>query len=50
MMRSMVIDMNEDQLQTLAWIQAFLDRTVPVEFSVTLEECCGFRRMVANRT
>jgi len=42
MMRSMVIDMNDEQLQTLAQIQAFLDGTVAVEFSLAPEERYGF--------
>lgn len=34
MMRSMVIDMNDEQLYTLAELQAFLDGTVAVDFAV----------------
>jgi len=34
MMRGMVIDMNDEQLHTLAELQAFLDGTVAVEFAV----------------
>ena len=34
MMRGMVIDMNNQQLLTLAQMQAFLDGTVAVDFSV----------------
>ena len=41
-MRSMVIDMNDEQLHTLAQIGAFLDGTVAVEFAVALEERYGF--------
>lgn len=38
MMRSMVIDMNDDQFRTLAQTQAFVDATVAVEFAVAVEE------------
>jgi hypothetical protein len=38
MMRGMVIDMNDEQLRTLAEVQAFLDGTGVVEFSVATEE------------
>ena len=41
-MWSTVINMNDEQLHTLAQIQAFLDGTVTVEFSVALEERDGF--------
>jgi transposase InsO family protein len=34
MMRGMVIDMNDEQLHTLAELQAFLDGTVAVDFAV----------------
>src|SRR5208282_4194116 len=34
MMRGMVIDMNDEQLYTLAELQAFLDGTVAVDFAV----------------
>jgi len=34
----MVIDMNDNQLHTLAQIQAFLDGTAALEFSVAGEE------------
>jgi hypothetical protein len=33
-MRGMVIDMNDEQLHTLAELQAFLDGTVAVDFAV----------------
>lgn len=36
-MRGMVIDMNDEQLQTLADLQAFLDGTVTVAFAVVAE-------------
>jgi len=42
MMRSMVIDMNNEQLHTLAQMQAFLDGTVALEFAVAAEERYGF--------
>jgi len=42
MMRVMVIDMNDQQLHTLAQLQAFLDGTVAVDFAVTGEERYGF--------
>ena len=44
MMRSMVrgwpraIDMNDEQLHTLAELQAFLDGTVAVDFAVAADE------------
>jgi transposase InsO family protein len=38
----MVIDMNDEQLHTLAQIQAFLEGTVAVEFAVAAEERYGF--------
>src|SRR3989304_2809559 len=34
MMRGMVIDMNDEQLHTLAQLQAFLDGTAAVDFAV----------------
>lgn len=37
MMRGMVIDMNDDKLRTLDQVQAFLDGTVAVEFSLAGE-------------
>jgi len=42
MMRSMVIDMNDEQLHTLAQIRAFLDGTVALDFAVAAEERYGF--------
>ncbi len=42
MMRSMVIQMNDGQLQTLAQLQAFLDGTIAVDFAVAAEERYGF--------
>ena len=49
MMRSMVIDMNDEQLHTLAQIQAFLDGTVAVGFAVALEERYGFIARTVRR-
>jgi transposase InsO family protein len=37
MMRGMVIDMNDEQLHTLAQLQAFLDGTAAVDFAVAAE-------------
>ena len=42
MIRGMVIDMNDQQLLTLAQLQAFVDGTVAVDFQVTGEERYGF--------
>lgn len=42
MMRGMVINMNNKQLLTLAQLQAFLNETVAVDFSVTAEERYDF--------
>ena len=42
MMRGMVIDMNDKQLLTLAQLQAFLNGTVAVDFSVAAEERYDF--------
>jgi hypothetical protein len=42
MMRGMVIDMNDRQLLTLAQLQAFLNGTVAVDFSVAAEERYDF--------
>lgn len=42
MMRGMVIDMNDEQLSTLAQLQAFLDGTAPVVFSVVAAERYDF--------
>ena len=38
MMRGMVIDMNDEQLHTLAQLQAFLDGTIEVDFAVSADE------------
>ena len=37
-MRGMVIDMNDEQLKTLADLQGFLDGTVMMDFAVAGEE------------
>ena len=42
MMRSMVIQMNDQQLQTLAQLQAFLDGTTTVAFTLAPSERYGF--------
>ena len=49
MMRSMVIDMNDEQLHTLTQMQAFLDGTVAVEFSVAIEARYGFIARTVRR-
>jgi len=49
MLRSMVIDMNDEQLHTLAQVQAFLDGTVAVEFAVATEERYGFIARTVRR-
>jgi transposase InsO family protein len=42
MMQSMVIQMNDGQLQTLAQLQAFLDGTTAVDFALAAAERYGF--------
>ena len=42
MMRGMVIDMNDRQLHTLAQLQAFLDGTMAVDFTVAADERYDF--------
>jgi len=42
MMQRMVIQRNDRQLQTLAQLQAFLDGTITVDFSVAAAERYGF--------
>ncbi len=49
MMRSMVIDMNDEQLHTLAQMQVFLNGTVAVEFAVAAEERYGFIARTVRR-
>jgi transposase InsO family protein len=45
----MVIDMNDEQLHTLAQMQAFVDGTVAVEFAVAVEERYGFIARTVRR-
>lgn len=42
MLRDMMIQMNDRQLQTLVQLQAFLDGTTTVDFAVIAEERYGF--------
>ena len=42
MMRGMVIDMKDEQLRTLADLQAFLTGTVAMDFTVAANERYGF--------
>jgi transposase InsO family protein len=49
MMQSMVINMNDKQLHTLAQLQAFLDGTVAVDFSVAAEERYDFISRTVRR-
>ncbi len=42
MMRGMVIDMNDEQLHTLAQLQALLDGTIEVDFAVAADERYDF--------
>jgi transposase InsO family protein len=49
MMRGMVIDMNDKQLLTLAQLQAFLNGTVAVDFSVAAEERYKFIARTVRR-
>jgi hypothetical protein len=49
MMRGMVIDMNDKQLLTLAQLQAFLNGTVAVDFSVAAEDRYGFIARTVHR-
>jgi transposase InsO family protein len=49
MIRSMVIDMNDEQLHTLAQLRAFLDGTVAVDFAVTGEERYDFIARTVRR-
>lgn len=48
-MRGMVIDMNDKQLNTLARLQAFLDGTVAIDFSVAAEERYDFISRTVRR-
>ena len=49
MMRSIVIDMNDEPLHTLAQMQVFLDGTETIEFSVAVEERYGFIARTVRR-
>jgi transposase InsO family protein len=49
MMRGMVIDMNDEQLRTLAELQAFLDGTVAVDFAVASEARYDFIARTVRR-
>ena len=49
MMRGMVIDMNDKQLLTLAQVQAFLDGTEAVDFSVSTEDRYDFIARTVRR-
>ena len=49
MMRGMVIDMNDEQLHTLAELQAFLDGTVAVDFAVAAEARYDFIARTVRR-
>ncbi len=49
MMRGMVIDMNDEQLHTLAQIQAFLDGTIEVDFAVPADERYDFIARTVRR-
>ncbi len=49
MMRGMVIDMNDEQLHTLAQLQAFLDGTIEVDFAVAADERYEFIARTVRR-
>lgn len=49
MMRGMAIDMNDEQLHTLAQLQAFLDGTAVVEFAVAAEARYDFIACTVRR-
>jgi transposase InsO family protein len=49
MMRGMVIDMNDEQLHTLAELQAFLDGTVAVDFAVAADARYDFIARTVRR-
>lgn len=49
MMRGMVIDMNDQQLATLAQLQAFLDGTAAVDFTVAPDERYDFIARTVRR-
>ena len=48
-MRSMVIEMNDEQLKTLADLQGFLEGTVTMDFAVAAEERYGFIARTVKR-
>ena len=48
-MRSMVIDMNDEQLKTLADLQGFLEGTVMMDFAVAGDERYGFIARTVKR-
>ena len=49
MMRGMVIDMNDAQLDTLAQLRAFLDGTTAVDFAVAADERYDFIAQTVRR-
>ncbi|MGH8672581.1 MAG: hypothetical protein ACREUA_11210 [Burkholderiales bacterium] len=49
MMRGMVIDMNDEQLHTLAQLQGFLDGTIEVDFAVAADERYDFIARTVRR-
>ena len=49
MMQGMVIDMNDEQLRTLAQLQAFLDGTIEVGFAVAADERYDFIARTVRR-
>jgi len=49
MMRGMVIDMNDEQLRTLADLQAFLTGTVAMDFTVAADERYEFIARTVRR-
>ena len=49
MMRGMVIDMNDEQVHTLAQMQAFLDRMMALEFAVAGQERYDFIARTVRR-
>ena len=48
-MRGMVIDMNDEQLDTLAQLRAFLDGTAAVDFAVAADERYDFIARTVRR-
>jgi len=49
MMRGMVIDMNDEQLRTLADLEAFLDTTVAMDFTVAADQRYEFIARTVRR-